>query len=558
MKDSLKNKAWIESILLCVILYVLFLYMYRAPLFVMNDDVAIEGILSGAYSGTPDLHTVYMGAGISFILSLMYRLIPVIPWFGLFCLAVIVFSSAVIMKKDKAAGLAFIVMFFAGCALMPHYTVVAAAAGGSGLFMLTGSDKEEKVGDIWAALIMLLLCYQIRRQVFYMFVPFLVPVLISRFIKERKEDKQQGKFIPVAACAAVFLLLFLIQHIAYRGEDWQEYLKLNDARTELYDYTNVWESEAAREYYRSLGVSDAAFPIYKNYDLIADTEADASRFHEMAAYREEGRQSEGIQRIKEALYTVKVSFIPGLKDPGMPYAYIFWIMTAAVLVLSIIEKDIRGLLAAGACAGLHLCLYAYLAYRGRMPERVVTALYIADISVMCGLLLSRRGEKLKKAALIVLAAVSIAGLAFTVKDFIDVGDYETQLAVNEDDDVLYSYMAEHGDELFLLETYATVNRTKYVLSAKKSEPFNCLLMGGWLYGSPLQKEKLKAFGYESAAEAIELGRGVNFACRYEVGLSPEQLQDFLTERYDSVILTQREILEGKREYFEIYTPARYK
>lgn len=558
MKDSLKNKAWIESILLCVVLYVLFLYMYRAPLFVLNDDVAIESILSGAYSGTPDLHTVYMGAGISFILSTLYRLIPIVPWFGLFCLMIVVFSSAVIMKKDKAAGVAFIIMFFAGCALMPHYTVVAACAGCSGLFMLTGSDKEESVGDIWAAFIMLIFCYQIRMQVFYMFVPFLLPVLISRYTKEIKEEKQQGKFIPVIACGAVFILLFLIQLLAYRSEEWQEYLKLNDARTELYDYTNVWESDAARKYYRELGVSDAAFPIYKNYDLLADEEADAMRLHEMAQYREEGRQSSGMQRIREALYMVKVSFIPGFDDPGMPYAYIFWIMTIAVLVLALIDKDLRALFAAFACLSLHLALYAYLAYKGRMPERVVTALYMVDTAVMTGLLLSRRSERLKKAALAVLALVSIIGLVFTVKDFIDVGDYETQLAVNEDDDVLYSYMAEHDTELFLLETYATVNRTKYVLSAKKSEPVNCLLMGGWLYGSPLQKEKLAAYGYDSAAEALELGRGVNFACRFDVGMSPEELQEFLNERYGSVALKPRTLLEGKREYFAIYAPERYK
>ena len=177
---------------------------------------------------------------------------------------------------------------------------------------------------------------------------------------------------------------------------------------------------------------------------------------------------------------------------------------------------------------------------------------------MTGLLIGKREEKYKKAAMAILAVVSILALVFTVKDFIDVGDYETQLAVNKDDDVLYSYMEEHGEELFFLETYATVNRTKYVLSTKKSEPFNCMLMGGWLYGSPLQKQKLSAFGYNSATEAIGLGRGVQFAFRNGTGLDPCDLQDFLEWKGIPVYLDHGELLEGKREYYEVYTPVRYK
>ena len=187
----------------------------------------------------------------------------------------------------------------------------------------------------------------------------------------------------------------------------------------------------------------------------------------------------------------------------------------------------------------------------------MVALYMADIAVMCALLLERGTEKLKKAALTVMAVVCIPAGIFAVKDFINAGDYETQLAVNEDDDVLYSYMNEHPEELFLLETYATVNRTKYVLGKNKSEPFNCILMGGWLYGSPMQAQKLAAFGYDSALEAVSLGRGVNLAFRYDTGLEPSQMQDFLDSKGMNVYLEMRDLLEGRREYFDIYTPEVY-
>ncbi|MCR5119563.1 MAG: hypothetical protein K6B44_08100 [Lachnospiraceae bacterium] len=553
MNRTLRERQGLAAIIASVAIYLL-LFFYRAPLFILNDDVAIESILSGAYSGTPDMHTVYMGAGLSFILSLMYRLIPIVPWFGLFCLLTVMLSSALAIKKDSTAGFALIIMFFAGCAMMPHYTVVAACAGCAALFTLCGDSEKEKNEDFISALILLILCHQIRMQVFYMFVPFLLPVLIRRYVKNKGEARY-GRMLPLISCAVVFLLLLLIQFLAYRSEDWQAYLKLNEARTELYDYTSVWESDAARDYYNSLGVSNSAFPVYKNYDILADDEADTKRLHDMAQYREEGRQSEGLQRIKEALYTVKVSFIPGLEDPGMPYAYVFWLMTAGVLVLSVLDKDIKTLIAACFCAGIHLALYGYLAYKGRMPERVVEALYMAGTGVMTALLMGIKVEKHKKAAMAVLAAASLIALIFTVKDFIDVGDYETQLAVNKEDDVLYSYMEDHGEELFFLETYATVNRTKYVLSSKRSEPANCVLLGGWLYGSPLQEEKLAAYGYGSAEEAIKSGENVRFAFRSGTGLAACELEEFLTERYCITGLRSVTLTEGKRERFEIYAPC---
>ena len=50
----------------------------------LNDDVLIKDIVSGAYTGTPDAHSIQMLYPISFCISLLYRLIPVLPWQGIF------------------------------------------------------------------------------------------------------------------------------------------------------------------------------------------------------------------------------------------------------------------------------------------------------------------------------------------------------------------------------------------------------------------------------------------------------------------------------------------
>ena len=56
MKESLKNKPLLAAFIGSAAMYMI-VFMYRAPVFILNDDVAIESILSGAYTGTPDMHT---------------------------------------------------------------------------------------------------------------------------------------------------------------------------------------------------------------------------------------------------------------------------------------------------------------------------------------------------------------------------------------------------------------------------------------------------------------------------------------------------------------------
>ena len=119
--------------------------------------------------------------------------------------------------------------------------------------------------------------------------------------------------------------------------------------------------------------------------------------------------------------------------------------------------------------------------------------------------------------------------------------------------MVYSYMADHPQELFLLETYATVYHTAPVLSeGERSE--NALLMGGWQYGSPLQERKWRAFGFEER-DSLFKKAGARLVFREDTGLTPAQLQAYLDARYGENALTLRKEAElGAGEgTFLIYT-----
>nr|MCR5126807.1 hypothetical protein [Lachnospiraceae bacterium] len=122
--------------------------------------------------------------------------------------------------------------------------------------------------------------------------------------------------------------------------------------------------------------------------------------------------------------------------------------------------------------------------------------------------------------------------------------YREHNDVNIWDNMVYSYMAERPQRLFLLETSATVNRTIPVFQRNDTER-NVMLMGGWMYGSPLQSEKIRAFGYTDVQDMFSRG-GVSVLYLQDLpwvlmvsdprgrwkGLYPEDLEMYLKEQYD--------------------------
>jgi len=73
-----------------------------SPVFYLNDDVTMRSIMSGAYTGTPDAHAVYMKYPLTYLLSLCYRLTDVVPWLEIFFYACTALCGWTILYGIKA------------------------------------------------------------------------------------------------------------------------------------------------------------------------------------------------------------------------------------------------------------------------------------------------------------------------------------------------------------------------------------------------------------------------------------------------------------------------
>lgn len=536
-------------VLLTLVFFIVPLFI-QTPVYALNDDIQIRDILSGAYSGSPDLHTVYMGAVLSGVLAFLYTILPFVPWYGLFLCAapaaVFLILALRLMKSEKKlllkllmlamlAGLGLWFMYPLG--IMPHYTLVAAAFAAGGLWLMTDRDMTGGV-------ILLLICQQVRQQVFLMIAPFAAAVFLLAFLEDKKE--RAGLKKPVIIFAAGFAALFIINMIAYAGGGWRDYLKLNDARTQLYDYTGVWESSAAREHYAQAGVSVEDYPFYREYDLLPVKGADTATLNAMAAYHEEGRQLAGMERFKDVIRSLGSFYLMG-KGKEMVCAMGLVLMYAMALYASIYRGKGWGVLFSIGCFVLHLALHGYLLWRGRVPERVTVSLIMAQCFMLGGLAL-RYTEELRQiyqaieAAILTIVMSQAYNVTAGLKDA-----YAEQITVNNEDDVLYSYMAQNPEELFVLETYATVYHTAYVTDTDRVG--NTMIMGGWQYLSPLQDKKLKNFGYNDRFDMFTKG-GIKMVFRKGDGPETADTDAYLNKEYGTG-LTLTEKLPGDFMIFAV-------
>ena len=77
---------------------------FRAGIyFESNDDRNITEILSGAFGGRPDAHTVYVNYWLSVLLSGLYRITLQIPWYGLMLLLFHMMSYVCLLYTSDAA-----------------------------------------------------------------------------------------------------------------------------------------------------------------------------------------------------------------------------------------------------------------------------------------------------------------------------------------------------------------------------------------------------------------------------------------------------------------------
>ena len=276
----------------------------------LNDDVLMKEILSGNYTGVPEGHNIQMLWLVSAAISLLYRIIRIVPWYGIFLCAcqfgalfLILNRSFGICTSRKAkltVGLVETLLFFS--MMMEHlvavqYTITCTMLAAAAVFwFLTSKPQKEPVLFIRSnipAILLVFLAYLIRSEMLLLVLPMICVAGVVKWSFEEKVFTKEN-FIKYLGVIGLILLSLLIgegtHRIAYGSKEWRTFTTLFDNRTELYDFQKIPSYQENKEFYDRIGISESEQILFDNYNFGIDEEIDETIMGQIADYAGELNQ----------------------------------------------------------------------------------------------------------------------------------------------------------------------------------------------------------------------------------------------------------------------------
>lgn len=516
---------------------VIFVVVYT-PVFAINDDVMIESILSGAYYKVYP-YTYYFSVPLGTILSIFYVVAPDVPWFGIFILIInslSIFAIEYVAFNRTGKGLKkylgivfsliFCVAFIFSGFVLPHYTVVAATLGAAGLVLFMSATSEKQ---FIAPIVFFVLSYLIRENVFFMMVPF-VGIAFIYLLIVNKGCSIKGYFLHAFGFLAAVLIAIIFNRVFIISDEWKDYKRFNDIRTEVYDYTGIVDDDESFAYYESVGIDESEIDLIKSYNLMLGKASQIESELELIADYSNYRKNENgkTARLKEAFVAYKYRLFNEKSDA--PYNYMVIGLYLMAIALILVYRQYFQMIPLVLTGIYRNAIWLYLFYKGRYPQRVTFSLFILEITILIciviRLLITHKNSEDRK--LLILRNIAIIGLivAFIIGSVpvVQKLDIEHKKVCNTNycDDVLYSYMYDHPLDFYYLDVYVTIARTKWLLECDGFSPQNYMLLGGWMLCQPLYYEKQAGTGYDSAINALKSSDNIHLVLKEGTGADINQ------------------------------------
>ncbi len=513
MNKSVKTEKIISFGLFFIFLAVVFLMI--PVTYAINDDTAMRDIASGAMSGTPDYHLVFVKAALGALLSAVYRYFPGIDWYGLVWMGLVILSAALILWKilsicEKrgrnllAASVLFLSVFALtglGHLVSFQFTVVAGIVAGTAVFLYCLDDSGGKKEYRMAALVILLIwiSFCVRENVLLMAVPFGGLIILYK-----KEPVKKKALMASIACAGLAGIMVL-EVFSYSSAEWKSYKDYNTARSVIYDYYGVPPYEENREFYDSIGLQEYDVVNLERYQLVFVDDLENGKMQQIADYAEQ-RYREQNSLTARVMAGVRIAVQGELGKETL----VLNLLAKALVLLNIItgiryRKKALWLVNAGflLCEG---ALTFYLGYEGRLPSRVMAALLIIEFLAALAVFFSERRNTVSETEKKIpgwTAGLLIVLLAAAAWQFTVIRERQLQsTAANQEYELLQSYYREHPGQVYFIPATWTAGYTENFHIRKEARLDNGFSLGGWTTFLPVHEQGLKKFGIEDENTAL--------------------------------------------------------
>ncbi len=539
--------------MLCPVILLLVLVVAGATcpqIFYLNDDLMIRKILNGTYTGMPDGHAVYMQYPLTGLLALLYRILPIVPWYEVFLIGCVWICMVLIAEQfsNKAVGCLFVTAAFLPFFLYRHYTVIGAVVAGTAVFLLCKGRRPV------SSILLLWLAYMIRSQVGLLALPFLAAAMVWQFIGVRKEWKQElvgfGKYAGVLMTG--LLLISGINSLCYSSEQWQAYFTYNDARTELYDYTNFFSAEKYTSNYEAFGMTKEESQILTEYYTMLDSSIDSDRLQEIATTITEGMWEE--LELKGIIQNCLLKYYLEMRFNYKPYNVICVLTYIGLALCALLRKRWKELGFLGVLGLGRSAVWLYLIWRDRFPERVALSLYQIELLLLLAVgmavlkeLCNRSGDKKVWVARGGACVFALMCVVVGMMQYKDTRYKVFRFGYAQDTwQEVRDYCQENPQMTFFWDVFSL---SECYDTSDTVKPTNVMMIGGWLTESPLAKARLAALGGADAAEVLYHNPNVRLLANdtYDIAW----LQEYFDNRFgDCELVETNHIVGGGRTIIE--------
>ncbi len=587
MSRNETKKGAAENLLTALLLTALFfagIILFYDFTYGVIDDPFIATVLNGAYTGTPDAHVVYIKYPLAWILKTLFSIAPDINWHffllaGCFCVCVFVVvyricSSVRKFRNKILLSVLFLLLFWlcmAKMVLTVHYSMCAAVLTGTGLFYFAtirdNAGKWNRILSYLAVLLMLWTAYALRARTLFMLLPLGGVLFLYKFWKASpvftKKNILRWIFVPVILFVGLGGLE-LMHNAQYKSEDWQKFLRFNDARTTLYDFYRLPEYEKNKDFYESLQISEARAYMYEKYYLEFQDGVPEDALSEIADYRvaEYAETMPAGKRIGETLKALPINLT--LKT----YAPVNWIAAALFLFLLVLAAAARkwktflflwlGILAS-------LIPWLWMIYMGKPTSRVTMGIWAADLLFAAAILIDhskeiagfveKKKEKIRKAGaeairivlFLVFAAALFAGIA---SDYGSVkGSLQRSIDSGKVRSALEQWCEARPENLYLCES-EIVNGLGFDWKEVDGSLQNLYWPGGWPAMMPQGREIWARFGIKDIEKAAAEEDNIYIIAFAQTDM--EYWTKFYRETYPEIGLVVEEQPELNGVPFKVY------
>lgn len=514
------------------------------------DDLIIKDIISGAFTGNPDKHAYFILYPLSSILTLLYKIIPAVPWFGvLLCginIATVYFITNRILNYTQRLSFKLVtvvlVIIVMGAALL-RYSVffdfrvsgglaIATAIYAFITFKDTSGIAEFLIRSV-PSFILMFLGFNLNARAFLVSLPLLIiacAIKIANGALKKKAKKSNKdslliilisndsifKYLTFPVLTALMVVICILIHTnAYKSEEWKNFKTFyEDAETVFEIQENIPEYSIFRDMYDLYGIDEYRYTLLedKNYALIDSFDPELL-----------GQLKEINANNYEIPYKVTYSdavnmYFEGIDFFNFGFLTLGLLILYAVLLVSAIITEKKRFVFWGMCIffARNLCgLWAYMS--GLHVDSTVISLTIIESFVIIGnivilipylIRVKKNGSQTKKiialvtrAVLIVICLGCIWPLVVNVKRINR--EYDEFVGKNETWQALEDYIRSNPDIMYICDTRSVDYHTDKVFKRYGDNVVrNFITAGGFVSQMPAYKETLANYQLDSLTDVL--------------------------------------------------------